>query len=384
MLEVHRHSPRRALLPPVDRRRQAGLTLVELMIGLVVAAVVAQGVFMFFAGQSRIYSSQVKLLNVQQNLWTAMELIGRHVRSAGAGTAVGCPKVRTFYNGVGYSDVVPTMVTDGVNGAPDQLTITYYANATSSWYDAMLENTIPRDWTASAMKVPTGETGFRNGDFILVLDTQPFPPGGDRGCTMFQISQVPSSDRLLVVNPSSPWNAPGPVPGLIPWDYTGVADGGAYAVRNLGTRVSVRFFIDATGAPTRPPRLMMDDLSDAGPAQTLAEGIEDLQLAYACDVSPTDGTITEGTTAATKLVDEWIFNQAGDVIPATCTKPMAIRVTLVARTKSEDDTLRLTGPTPPGGGIASGTFKPAAENGAAGAPDLYRHRLLTTSFVPRN
>jgi hypothetical protein len=350
----------------------------------VVSALLARAVFVFFAGQQRIYDVQTKLLNVQQNLWTAMELISRHVRSSGAGVAAGCTTIRTYHQGDGFAQVAPAFIRNGAAGAPDEMTITYFTNSTSSWVDSMLSNTISKDWTSSAMKVDNAES-FRDGDFILVLDTQQNPPNGDRGCTVFHVVQTPASDKLLIVNPSSPWNAPGPIPGLVPFDYTGGV-GGTFGVRNLGRMVSVRFFIDATGAPAVPPRLMMDDLSDALPAAPLAEGIEDMQLAYACDLPPADGTLTEGATAAARLTDEWIFNTAGDVAPATCVKPLAVRVTLMARTTAQELSLNLTGAAGTGGsgGVASNSAKAAAEDGLAGAPDLYRHRLLTTTITPRN
>jgi prepilin-type N-terminal cleavage/methylation domain-containing protein len=362
--------------------RDSGFTLIELMITMIVSALVARAIFVFFAGQQRVYDIQTKLLNVQENLWTAMELMSRHIRSSGAGMAAGCTKIRTYYDGQGVSQVAPAMIKNGANGAPDEMTITYFANSTSSWVDSMLSNTIPQDWTASAMKVDNAAS-FNIGDFILVLDTQQNPPNGDRGCTVFAVTQVPGSDKLLIVNPSSPWNAPGQAPGLIPFDYTGGA-GGTFGVRNLGRMISVRFFIDSTGAPAVAPRLMMDDLSDTLPAAPLAEGIEDMQLAYGCDVSPTDGSLTEGNTAATRLTDEWIYNQAGDVPPASCTKPKAVRVTLMARTVTTETTLTLTGTAGGGGTSASGSAKAAAEDGIAGVPDLYRHRLLTTTVTPRN
>jgi hypothetical protein len=140
----------------------------------------------------------------------------------------------------------------------------------------------------------------------------------------------------------------------------------------------VRFYIERTGAPAVAPRLMMDDLTDASPAQVVAYGIEDMQLAYACDVPPLDGALTEGTDAATRNADEWTFNQGGDVAPASCTQPNAVRVTLIARTLTADDTLLATS------GSTSSSFKPGAEDGAVGSPDTFRHRVLTTTVSPRN
>jgi hypothetical protein len=90
--------------------------------------------------------------------------------------------------------------------------------------------------------------------------------------------------------------------------------------------------------------------------------------------------LTEGTTVATRLADEWINNQAGDVVPAGCALPTAIRITLIARSLAADTALTATA----GSGTGSSSFKPAAEDGTAGAPDNFRHRSLTTTIYPRN
>jgi prepilin-type N-terminal cleavage/methylation domain-containing protein len=129
--------------------------------------------------------------------------------------------------------------------------------------------------------------------------------------------------------------------------------------------------------------MMVDDLLEAEPAQVLAEGIEDLQVAYACDRLPAaapDGALTEGTDAASRQADEWVFNQTGDVVPAGCATPAAIRITLIGRSLTEDTNLFGTA----GSGSASNSFKPAVEDGAAGTPDNFRHRVLTTTVYPRN
>jgi hypothetical protein len=110
----------------------------------------------------------------------------------------------------------------------------------------------------------------------------------------------------------------------------------------------------------------------------MAEGIEDLQIAYACDTDPPapngDGAFSEGTTVGTRQADEWMYNVAGDVPTTDCNRPQAIRITLVARSRDGDTLLA---------GMASNA-KPALEDGAAGAPDTYRHRVLTTTVFPRN
>ena len=102
-------------------------------------------------------------------------------------------------------------------------------------------------------------------------------------------------------------------------------------------------------------------------------------IAYACDLNPPapggpDGVFTEGTDLGSRQADEWTYNVTGDVPPAGCVRPQAVRLTIIARTTVGDDNLS---------GLATNA-KPAAEDGAAGARDNFRHRVLTTIVSPRN
>ena len=65
--------------------RQGGMTLVEIMVTLIISSIIAASTFMFFAGQQRIYETQTRLLNIQQNLWASMEVVARYTRASGSG-----------------------------------------------------------------------------------------------------------------------------------------------------------------------------------------------------------------------------------------------------------------------------------------------------------
>ena len=204
------------------------------------------------------------------------------------------------------------------------------------------------------------------------------PPVGDRGCTLFQITGIDGPGNTLLRATTSTWNPSADVAGLVPFDYVGGASPKA-GIRNFGALSWVQFSIDQTGPS---PRLVMTRLDgQAGPAtpQVLADGIEDLQIAYSCDLVPAapagpDGVLSEGVDPASRAQDEWTYNVAGDVPPAACVRPQAVRLTIVARTTEADDNLA----------GAVNNVKPSAEDGAAGAKDNFRHRVLTTVISPRN
>ena len=82
-----------------------------------------------------------------------------------------------------------------------------------------------------------------------------------------------------------------------------------------------------------------------------------------------------GTDSASRLTDEWTFNEPGDAAQIGCLRPDVIRISLIARSLTPDTLLS----------SVSTNIKPAVENGAPGAAaDQYRHRVLTTTVFPRN
>lgn len=376
-----------------------GLTLVELMVTLVVASLVASSTFVFFAGQQKIYDTQTRLLNIQQNLWAAMETLSRHVRASGTGmmncmrpdsdaagpdtgdpppggAAIPATGLRAFRAGSGVMRIPPLWIRNGAGGAPDTLTVAFGNGTFGNNSDATLAQAVPTDVpTAPIITAPGLTSVFRPGEFIILLD------GGlpalnsslDRGCTLFQVTAVDPTTDELIHDATSPWNPASDVAGLVPFTYPVGTSG---AVRNFGQLTWVQFAIDAAGAPDVPPRLTMNRLDGSSGPQVLAEGIEDLQIAYACDSQPAipDGVLSEGDSPGARAADEWVYNTAGDTAPATCKRPVAVRITLIARSMTADNAL-----------LGLGTNgKPAAEDGIAGAPDSFRHRVISTTVYPRN
>ena len=388
--------------------REAGVTLVELMVTMVIAGLVTSSTFMFFAGQKQVYETQTKLLNIQQNLWGAMETITRNLRAAGTGM-VGCVRpdsdgigvdngdpppvsgpgntppatgLRAFvaatmvnatpFYGTGAARIAPLWIQNGANGAPDSVIVAYGVGTSGNFTDARMASTTPVGTPRTDITLVAGlGTAFRVNEFVTLIDNTGIPGSGnfDRGCTLLQIMNI-AGDVLNVTNAGSPWNPPANIAAMVPFAYDNTNSG----VRNFGQLNWVRFAIDATG-PT--PVLQMTRLDTAMAPQILAEGIEDLQIAYACDLftaapgTPADGVLSEGPSNT----DEWTFNVAGDVPPVNgCNRPQAIRVTLLARSVAPDENLR----------NLPGNQKVAIEDGIIGPIDMFRHRTISTTVFPRN
>lgn len=382
------------------RRPDAGLTLVELLVTIVLAGLVSASAFAFFNGQRTIFALHSKLLNVQQNLWSAMDAVTRSLRSAGGGM-LGCVRpdsdaagpdtgdpgpggavtpatgLRVFREGVGVMRIPPLWIQNGAGGAPDTLTVAFGDNSSGTFADAALALDVQTDQSIAPIRTLPGETvRFRTGEFILLVERS--QANGDRGCSLFQLTGINAGTNTLQHDAaSSPWNPAANLLGHVPFTYVGGSATATGGIRNFGELNWIRFAIDSSGAPARAPRLTMNRLDGNLGPQVLAEGIEDMQIAYACDLAPAgaaDGILTEGTDAASRLADEWTYNEAGDVPQAGCIRPNAIRITLIGRSRSED--ALLTG--------SPDNAKPAAEDGVRGPPDRYRHRVATVSINPRN
>lgn len=62
---------------------QRGLSLIEMMIGLVLSSIIIAGIYQMFYAQQRSYLTQDQIAEMQQNLRAALSLMTRELRTAG-------------------------------------------------------------------------------------------------------------------------------------------------------------------------------------------------------------------------------------------------------------------------------------------------------------
>ena len=469
------------------RAPEQGMTLVELMVTMVIAAIVAASTFMFFAGQQRVYESQTKMLNVQQNVWASMEVLSRFVRTAGSGMygcvrpvggivaspplnrsptgpdpddsddppvvagvhdlsrrpnaglrAYNSPAMPTYDAATGQVQRVPPLwIVDqadpnqplgnpafGIVPGTDVITVAFGNRASGTNFDSPLAGDVTST-NGAIVAAPGNSVMFQPGEFILLIGEPGmggvgFGLASDVGCTMFQITSVTSAtDTLNHANDDSDTCAPPPSTGCTGsiWNplvtVAAMIPGSGYhrylagppvqyantGIRNFGEFWWVRFAIRTLAPDGTPltnlgiagqthdvPVLTMERLdgsaASSGP-QVLAEGIEDLQVAFACDLNA-DGVLTATANQAT---DEWKLDNPADVIAtsngAKCNQPSAVRLTLVARSLTEDNGIDAA---------LTDNGRPAVENHAAHTPDnnfttgrdQFRRRVMTTTVYPRN
>jgi Tfp pilus assembly protein PilW len=68
------------ICPSLNKR---GITIIELLVGLVICAIVIAAIYRVFTAQSNAYVVQDQVVEVQQNIRSAMEIIVRDLRMAG-------------------------------------------------------------------------------------------------------------------------------------------------------------------------------------------------------------------------------------------------------------------------------------------------------------
>jgi prepilin-type N-terminal cleavage/methylation domain-containing protein len=66
-----------------DRFKEKGVTLIELLVTLVICSIVVAGIYRVFIAQSKAYSVQDQVVEVQQTVRGAMEILLRDLRMAG-------------------------------------------------------------------------------------------------------------------------------------------------------------------------------------------------------------------------------------------------------------------------------------------------------------
>lgn len=103
------------------RRAQAGFTLIELMVAMVVSAIVVLGVYAFSAIQQSTASLHERNVRVQQALEGAMWTMAQDVRSAGLGYTRLCTELRV-YDAASGRLVNPGAMADPALAVRDQVT----------------------------------------------------------------------------------------------------------------------------------------------------------------------------------------------------------------------------------------------------------------------
>lgn len=315
------------------RRSQAGFTLIELMIALVMFSFAVAGVLSVAVSLVNGFREQRAVIGAETSARSALEIMGDALRGASPGVSSG--SIRTVDSATCGTNSAFSVINS--SSGSDEMTVTYaYGSVVTS------TRTVYTAGTTVLTLVDGSEIGV--GDTLLITD---FTTGH-----LVTVTAKPSTNVVTLAAQTCA-------------SATMALPAGGYGAGSLVIRaLRARFFIaNLDGVPT----LWMDpDAGGSAAAEPLAEGVQDMQIAIGVD-STTNGLTEVGAVAND---DEWQGNVAGDSTLVGATR--AVRITLVARALS------------PVSGTASYVL-PAAEDRPAGtATDNYRRRLLTSTIEVRN
>jgi type IV pilus assembly protein PilW len=333
------------------KTRARGFTLIEMMISMALFGLIAAGAMSLVMAGTRAQTHSSRVDVAQSALRAGIDFISRDVMMASAGASTG---LITRPNGtvVNAVDFATTNNNTNNNGtaATDKLDL-YLVDGTVS--------------SESVVAVATGAT-------TLAVTYEQSPLSGVFSVASHPFVQI-SDLRTAVVVPLTVATNTGTTSaaltiGTVPAGVS-FATNSVYVLpsRHVVYEISKTVFT-AANAFSNTSMLTMT-INGVGP-QPLAEGVEDMQIAYGFDTNA-DGLVTEVGTAADD--DEWLYNKTGDTVLAAMTidKLRVIRVTLVAKSTSVDS------------GATFNTI-PIYEDHTQIAGDGFIRRVLRTEITVRN
>jgi len=343
--------------------RQAGFTLIELMIGMALAVIVMLAAFTILTTTSKSLQANERIVDTQQNLRVAMELLVRDLKLAGFGNPGVAIGACTYP--IVPADQTPT----GVDSGPDSVQLlvpTTRATGSNRW---TLRNPTTSAGTTQITLQPGAVADMVTSG--LVANTSYVSIGGSATA---QVTALDASNSTLnVAIPPPLWfQSEDPIYLLqcIRYQVVTAPDPG-----NLCGGITPCLTRGVAGVTAGP-----------NAEASIAEGIEDLQLAYACDGCTTfnggiPDRVIDDQPPLTNTFDQadFLSNVAWTVAPLTPDKIQLVQVALVARQSKNDQGFGETNRAFVGSAamaVTSDHTLPADSN--------HRRRLLVRTVETRN
>ena len=297
--------PSRRRFAELRLRRQAGFTLIELMVGVLIGLLATTAVTFVLVnseGQKRTTTAGADAL---VNGALALTTLQRTVQGAGYGYAaapavIGCA-LSSDYGGAASglpATLAPVVITQGAAGAPDSIRVFSSGKKTFAIPLPVVGYTVgDPDFSIASVR------GIETGDLVVAAKSVGSP------CEMFRVTGIASATKINK-DPGDPWNGP---------NYPANAYSDTHLLINMGAPVDVTYSIDSNSLRARS--LSIDaggaPVYDPGTGVELFPNIVTLRALYGKD---TDGNGS---------LDQW-----DNVTPATNAdwlKVLAVRVAVVAR-----------------------------------------------------
>jgi len=338
-------------------KSQRGVTLVELMFGLVISMVLIAAGYTVLSTSQKAATANDQTAEVQQNARVAIELVTRDLKMAGFGMAAPVGSCN-------YAIVPSDNTTGGADTGPDSFSAvvpttlsTLAATATGT------TSTITLQSGAVAAMTPEG---FAVGATVSV--------GGAFSATVGAIS-----GDVLTLNTAI--GAPQAYPSGTQIYWLRCI---TYAIATTTTRC-------AGTAPclVRGVRNTAVTVNNDANMIPIAEGIEDLQLAYGCDGcngSVADGVVDDQNASNTFDTPDFVSNSTWTSSPGTPDTIRLVRVSIVARQTGTDKDFSDKNIAQPGRGPQTLEDHNPAQDASYSATTYtqYRRRTFTRTVQLRN
>jgi type IV pilus assembly protein PilW len=339
--------------------RSTGFGLVEVLVAMAIGMIGILAIMQAFAVNERYKENTVGTSSSQANGNIAIFSIERDLRMAGFGlastAALSCGNVRYYFDGA-YSDppgggvgaplpaltLAPVVITQGVAGAPDTITMLSSSNGYRT-----VPTVIDEDASAATVNlVVSNRTGLTEGELLLLVQAPPLR------CALAQITALPAAAPKQVQRLASSYNPDGAASALPDFSKGSQLYG-------LGTPIMRRYSISTNNLAVADWTMVLN-----GTAPTvIVDEIVDLQAEYGF-ADGTFSTVTPTTEA------QWITLRS-------------IRLAVLARGSYErpgtDGVCTVTTAVPTWTGSAQSPLQIPG-----GVPSCYRYRVFETVVPLRN
>jgi type IV pilus assembly protein PilW len=372
------HRPRPAL--------QRGVTLVELMVGLLIgllATLVIAQVAIVFEGQKR---STTGGSDAQLNGALALQTLQRDIQLSGYGIATGggagC-KLRGLRSGtVPPWDDKPMVAvriedgTDATKGAPDSLFMLFSGKPGTAFYSLPIR--VYQNHTHENSEFVLDDrtnVGNAKGDMMVAVPTTTALQVTPNWCSVFNISTDPGTTGNRILHQpgtDGPWNQDNTntvFPGTLNADISYAA--GSHLI-NLGKMPYREYSLASGSGGGLQMREVNSDTAQWVSADTLFPQIVNLQAVYGKD------TLT-AAPGPYRLADTW--NNTTPTTPDGWSRVIAVRIALVARsTQFEKEAVTTVEPTWMPDGVTPQTLKVDHLDGW----QHYRYKVFEAAVPLRN
>jgi len=299
-----------------DKQHNRGFSLIELMVGMLIAILSSIVVFQVFSVSERQKRTTTGASDAQSNGAIAFHILDRDIKMAGWGlersSVASCTNFYSYHESTGgpiANFFASVRITDG-GIDPDSISINYYSDPSDANFELSLTS------LRSTMPQPSSELNvnstFGCGVNSLAIVTQ----GGN--CTLMQITQVQDTALKLQHNPGggAPYN-----PTIVYQNNNGWPAYSTGATLQCFTAMIGRTYL----IQDRSLALQQPDAASVMQTYEIAPEIIDLQAQYGINDDP----------LRPQVVTKWVNATAADgwnnLTIAQTARIKAVRIALVAR-----------------------------------------------------